>query len=138
MAAFEWVLKQSSHFGKVWVPVVVAQIQSSSGTFKLLHMFVDSGAIVSFVPCSLADELGINLESGRSVRLANVAGGHNDAFVHELTVRLDDDEPAMLVPVAFATREGVPNLLGRLGVFDQRRNEFDPQQRLTRIDPVPA
>jgi hypothetical protein len=101
-------------------------------------MFVDSGAIVSFVPRSFAEELGVDLESGRPVRLANVAGGHNDAFVHDLMMRLDDDEPTMVVPVAIATREGVPSLLGPLGVFDQRRIEFDPQQRLTRIDPAPA
>lgn len=134
MAAFEWRQKESTHFGRVWVPIVVAQFQSASGTFKKLHMFVDSGAVVSFVRRSFAEELGIVLESGRPVRLANAGGASNEAYVHEFLMRLDDTDPPMTVPVAVAVRENVPNLLGRLGVFDRRRIEFDPQMRLTRIE----
>lgn len=134
MAAFEWREKESPHFGRVWVSVIVAEFQSTSGTFKKLHMVVDSGAIVTFVRRSFAEELGVELESGRPNRLANATGGHSEAFVHDLAIRLSDEEPAFDVPVAIAARENVPNLLGRLGVFDRRRIEFEPLTRMTRIE----
>ncbi|HKQ50704.1 MAG TPA: retropepsin-like aspartic protease [Phycisphaerae bacterium] len=134
MAAFEWREKESPHFGRVWVPVIVAEFQAVSGTFTKLHMVVDSGAIATFVRRSFAEELGIELDSGRPVRLANAAGGYSEAFVHELAIRLDRDEPAFKVPVAIATRENVPNLLGRLGVFDRRRITFEPLSRRTLIE----
>lgn len=134
MATFEWHQKESTHFGRVWVPIVIAQFQAPSGRFCRLHMFVDSGAVVSLVRRSMAEELGRDLEAGRPVQLTNAGGASNEAFVHDLTMRLTNEEKPMIVPVAIAVRENVPNLLGRLGVFDRRHIEFDPRQRLTRIE----
>ena len=57
--------------------------------------------------------------------MTSVGEAKTTAYVHELTTRFGDDIE-LEVPFAIATTEAVPNLLGRLGVFDELQIDFDP------------
>ena len=97
-------------------------------------MQVDSGAVVSLLRRSAADLLGVELQSGRKIDLLSIGGSQTDAFVHELKTRFDEGI-VLPVPYAIATTEGVPNLLGRQGVFDRLQMDFDATLQQTRIVP---
>lgn len=134
MASFEWKRKPSSNFGDVWVPAAVIQLQTARGHFRSIEGYLDSGAVITLLRGSVATELGLSLESGRPIVLSNVGGAHTNAFVHHMNLRFAPEDPPVKVPVAYAVSETVPNLIGRLGVFDRFEITFDPSRRETRIN----
>ena len=66
--------------------------------------------------------------------MTSVGGAQTIAFVHELETRFADNI-AYPVPFAISTTETVPNLLGRLKVFDLLQIDFDGTMEETRINP---
>jgi len=64
--------------------------------------------------------------------VASVGGGRTVAYVHRIETRFD---PSILYPVryAIADTENVPNLLGRLDVFDCLQFDFDATFQQTRV-----
>ncbi len=124
-------------FGDVWAPVAVIQLQTARGQFRSIEAYLDSGAVVTLLRRSVAAEFGFVLESGRPIVLSNVGGAHTNAFVHEVNLRFSASNPPVTAPIAFAASEGVPNLIGRLGVFDRFEITFDPIRRETRIELPP-
>jgi hypothetical protein len=80
----------------------------------------------------VADLLGLDLNAGRKVDLAGVGGASTIAYLHNLHTRFDGSL-ILEVPFAIADSETVPNLLGRLGVFDRLQVSFDPCLRETRV-----
>lgn len=125
MPVFDWRLRPTKHFGEVWVPFAQISILGPDGRSQAFAVQIDSGATVSLLRRSVADLLGIDLESGRRIDLTGVGGSRMTAYVHVLETRLDDEWPLFPIPFAIADIETVPNLLGRLGVFDKLQVDFD-------------
>lgn len=134
MPSFDWQRKRSTSFGKVWVPVAEVQFRAVNGVFKPVLMQIGSGAVVSLMRRSMAEEIGLRLEAGRRITLSTVGGSTTQAFVHELTLRFGASGSESMVPVAVADSETVPNLLGRQGVFEVFHIHFDPVAHRTRIE----
>lgn len=133
MPVWKWRRRPTRNFGNVWVPFAQIAIQTTEGRFQSFALQVDSGAMVSLLRRSVADLLGIQLEQGREIRLSGVGGAHTTAFVHDLNIRFDSDIALGPTPFAIAATESVPNLLGRLGVFDRLQVDFDASLTETRI-----
>jgi hypothetical protein len=133
MAVYSWRRRPTRHFGEVWVPFAQVDLQGPDGRFQAFAVQVDSGATVSLLRRSVADLLGIDLESGRRVDLTGIGGGRTTAYVHDLPTRIEEKWPPIEVPFAIATVESTPNLLGRLGVFDQLQVDFDVSLRQTTL-----
>ena len=108
------------------------EIQARDGLFRAFALPVDSGAVVSLLRRSAGELLGIDIAAGRPVELGSIGGGGTKAFVHDFTARLDDTI-TLSIPFAIAPTEDVPNLLGRLGVFDPLQIDFDGTVQETRI-----
>ncbi len=134
MPVYSWRRRSTKHFGAVWVPYAEVEIQGQDNRFQAFAIQVDSGAVVSLLRRSVAELLQIELESGRKVNLAAIAGGKTLAYVHELQTRFGDGIE-LSVPFAIAETESVPNLLGRHAVFDRLQVDFDASLQETRITP---
>jgi len=124
MPVYKWQERPTKHFGTVLVPFAKADLQRCDGRFQSVALQIDSGAVISTLRRSSATLLGLTLEAGRPVDLKSVGGGVTQAFVHEITARFDPSL-TLSVPFAIMTSETVPNLLGRLGVFDVLQLHFD-------------
>jgi len=133
MAVYGWRRLPTKHFGKVWVPLAKIELRDATGQFQAMALQIDSGATVSLLRKSVAVLLGIDLESGRHIDLSGVGGARTSAYVHSIPTRLERNSPSLTVPFAIATVETVPNLLGRLGIFDRLQVEFDASVRETRM-----
>ncbi len=133
MPVWKWRRRPTRNFGNVWVPFAQIAIQTTEGRFQSFALQVDSGAMVSLLRRSVADLLRIQLEQGREIHLSGVGGAHTTAFVHDLNIRFDSDIALGPTPFAIAATESVPNLLGRLGVFDRLQVDFDASLTETRI-----
>jgi hypothetical protein len=134
MSVHKWRRRPTKHFGEVWVPFAQIDIQGADGKFQAFSLQIDSGAVVSLLRRSVADLLGLDLEAGRRIELSGVAGGSTVAHLHELQTRFAD-AIQFAVPFAIASTEHVPNLLGRLGVFDLLQVDFDATLEETSITP---
>ncbi len=119
----------------VWFPIAELELETSNGQFRPLALQIDSGAVVSLLRRSSADLLGVRLESGKRIELASVGDGKTGAYVHHVRTRFNEDFTRD-VRFAIAETEDVPNLLGRLDVFDVLRIVFDPLNRETQVTPT--
>jgi len=113
----KWRARSHRYFGTIHVPIVELEIQSSSGGFFTFSLCIDSGAVVSLLPRSAADVLGLNWSNGRPIQLGGVGEQRVNAMMHELAVRFPNLSE-IAVPFAIADQENVPGLFGRLGLFD--------------------
>ncbi|RMF74061.1 MAG: hypothetical protein D6744_14975 [Planctomycetota bacterium] len=132
MAVFSWRRRTTRHFGEQWVPFAELRLESAEGRWRAFSVQVDTGAVISLLARSAADLLGVQLQSGEPIELAGVGGASRRYFVHQLSARVGD-VPAFPLRIAFAEREEVPNLLGRLDVLDRFQLDFDASLEETRL-----
>ncbi len=132
MPVYKWQERPTKHFGTVLVPFAKAELQRCDGKFQSVALQIDSGAVISTLRRSSATLLGLTLEAGRPVDLKSVGGGVTQAFVHQITARFDPSL-TLSVPFAIMTSETVPNLLGRLGVFELLQLHFDATFQETQL-----
>jgi hypothetical protein len=116
--AFPWHRQMTRHFGEQWIPVAELHVQAASGRWRKFSLRVDSGAVISVLTRSAADLLGIPCESGEEVDLTGIGAGPRRYFVHRVIARIGGMQDFEM-RIAFADREDVPNLLGRLDLIDR-------------------
>ncbi len=108
--------------------------QSGRGSSPTILVEVDTGAAISIAPAGLASDLGLELSSGRPVRLMGV-GGVTLAYVHPLDLSIGGDlYPA--VPVAITTDDSTPFLLGRIGFWSKVAMLFDGLSGTVTLTPL--
>lgn len=134
MLISRWRTRTHRFLGTVVVPIVDLEIEDTRGAFTPFSLCVDSGAVVSLLPATATQYLGLDPEAGRPIELGGVGRFAVRARLHELTFRIG--EASTTAPFAIAASENVPGLLGRLGIFDRFEITFDPRERQTRIAPV--
>lgn len=133
MPVYSWRRRATRHFGNILVPYADISLQGAGGTHYEFALQVDSGATISLLKASAADVLGIRRLSDRRIELSSVAPSKVGAYIHVISTRLNENWPPIAVPYAIADTEDVPNLLGRIGVFDQLQVDFDVSLSETRI-----
>jgi hypothetical protein len=132
MPVFAWRIEPTRHFGEQPVPFASVAVQDQDKRWRTFSLVVDSGAVISLLCRSVADLLGVALETGRRVTLTGVGRGKNEVFVHELSARIGD-WPERPTRFAISSSEDLPNLLGRLDVFDRCQVDFDVSMEETRF-----
>jgi len=134
MPVYKWQRRPTKHFGPVWFPIARLDLEATSGQFHRIALQIDSGAVVSLLRNSMAVLLAVPLESGQKIDLTSVGGASTKAYVH--TIRTQFDERLIgNVRFAIAESEQVPNLLGRLDVFDNLQIDFDSTLAHTILSP---
>ncbi len=134
MNAFAWRRRTTRHFGEQWVPFAEINLQSASGRWHAFSVQVDTGAVISVVPRSAAELLGVDPEKGESIDLAGVGAPPRHYVIHRFNARIGD-MPQFEMRVAVADCEDVPSLLGRLDVLDRFQIDLDVSLEKTRISP---
>jgi predicted aspartyl protease len=127
--SFRWLKRPTRWFGEVDVPIVQIEFECAPRRWQAFAVLLDTGATVSLLRRSAADQLRIRWTEGRLVSLTSVGSAQTSGRLHEISARIDDI--AFTLPVVFAENEHVPNLLGRLGLLDAVAVEFDPGPRHT-------
>lgn len=121
----------SALFGSIWRPVAEVLLEGPNGRFTDLF-YIDSGADITLIP----DEVGIIIGLERKdIQLTQLTGvGGRSIRVHEVKIPLTIGEYIFRSEEAWAIRNHVPLLLGRTGVFDQFKVEFDQKALITRFN----
>lgn len=134
MSAFAWQRRMTRHFGEQWIPFAELHIRSAEGRWRAFSVQVDTGAVITVLPRSAADLLGLSQKVGEPVDLAGVNAPTNPYSVHCVCARLGA-LPELTVRLAVADREDVPSLLGRLDFLDHFRIHLEPSVSETRFFP---
>jgi hypothetical protein len=111
---FEFAKENSSSLGVVYRPIVKVGLIDADGDLFELSMLVDSGADISIFSKRIGDIMGVDVEQGDEKIFRGIVG-ELIAYVHSIQMLIYGRK--VETRVAFAISE-VPNLLGRLDVFD--------------------
>ncbi len=133
MPVFAWRNEPTRHFGEQPIPFASVGIKDPDERWRTFSLLVDSGAVISLLCRSVGELLRVPIESGRRITVTGVGRKENVVFVHQLTARVGDG-PEFPARFAISTSEDVPNLLGRLDVFDRFLIAFNPSRNETRFD----
>jgi hypothetical protein len=110
------------HFGKAINPQITLLIKTVQG-YKQMTFLIDSGAVVSALPKTMAEELGVDLARLPRITIEGFAGQKTFAYRGEMVIKLAQNE--VVIPVVFSENPQASKILGRIGFFDQFNITFD-------------
>ena len=114
------------HFGNAINPQVKLPVKTIKG-FKEMEFLIDSGAVVSALPQTQAEDLGTDLTQLPRITIEGFAGQKTFAYKGEFIIKIGKDE--VIVPVVFSENPQASNILGRIGFFDNFNITFDANQK---------
>ena len=126
LAVFKYYSDKTGFF-----PIIPLLILTKNKKLKI-NALIDSGATISVFKEEIAEQLGIEVESGQKITLGGV-GGRIVGFIHKLKVRIADKE--LICPVVFSHEYLVSlNLLGRSVFFEKFKIIFEENKKILRLE----
>lgn len=110
-------------------PAVRISFFSKDNEKLSLFLIVDSGAIISALPKSDAEVLGIQPENGFPLSISGIGGERLNGWRHEIMGYLKDR--MIQLPVVFIDNEFAPRVLGRAGIFNHFTIIFEEEKQRT-------
>ena len=96
-----------------------------------INALIDSGATISVFKEEIAEQLGIEVESGEKITLGGV-GGRIVGYIHKLRINIANKE--FVCPVVFSHEYFVSlNLLGRSGFFEKFKIIFEENKKILKL-----
>lgn len=114
------------HFGNAINPQIKLPVKTITG-YEEHQFLIDSGAVVSALPKTLAYDLGADLTQLPRITIEGFAGQKTFAYKGEFTVVIGSEE--VTIPVVFSENAGASNILGRVGFFDRFNIMFDAESQ---------
>ncbi len=117
--------------GEGYFPVIPFYVSAGGKQLKL-RALIDSGATISVFKDEVAEQLEIEIESGKEIYLGGV-GGRIKGYIHELNLEIVGKK--LFCPVVFSREYLVSfNLLGREAVFNQFKIIFEEKKKLLKLE----
>ncbi len=114
------------HFGNAINPQVTLPVKTITG-YREVEFLIDSGAVVSALPKTMAEELGVDLTNLPRITIEGFAGQKTFAYKGEFVIKIGAEE--VNIPVVFSENPQTNNILGRIGFFDEFNVEFDAKSQ---------
>lgn len=111
--------------GFSYLPIAEVDIRFARRSVRI-EMTVDSGADLVMIPRYVGHDLGMILRKSPVRNLAGIGGGVPYVLKR---VRLGIGSIGLSARIAWAQRDDVPALLGRMDVFDRLHITFDGKRR---------
>jgi hypothetical protein len=120
--------------GGRYSPVISAGL-CVEGRWRVVELYVDSGAFYTLIHPQLAADCGLNFKKGRKVLVQVGDGSLIPIFLHKLPMQIGGKR--FVATVGFSERLGVRfNLLGRQDVFEQFKISFHEKRKVISFQPV--
>jgi hypothetical protein len=119
--------------GQIFKPVLRVTI-TGPGRGVDVWMLLDSGADISFIPYSVGEAIGLNLDPANRSEVEGIGEGTVPYILSYVKLAIGDVEfPAR---IGWALIEEVPLLLGRLDVFQKFSIEFREFENKIIVNPA--
>ena len=110
---------------KRWIKRPMLQLTLFNGVrHQQVVCLLDSGADECLFHASIAESLGIDVESGRRKEFAGIAGSI-EAYMHPVEIQVQSFPERVKIEVAFTESEGVHAILGQAGFFENFKICFE-------------
>lgn len=129
----KWHPDVSEDGAVIYRPRLRGWLRLKDGRLGAYRFLVDSGADISLAPRQLARDIGLPWQQGKRVVLTGISQRTVCRVlgrVFEVDILIDGLDAPITIPVCFASVDA-PLLLGREGLFDRLRVEFDKRNRRT-------
>lgn len=114
------------NFGFVQDPRLTLPLKTGAG-YKDTTFLLDSGAVVSTLPLTAAQDTGVDLTRAKRIALQGFSGVPTFAYLDKITVRIGSKDYEF--PASFTESATTTYILGRKGFFDDFSILFDHEQR---------
>jgi hypothetical protein len=119
--------------GQIFKPILRVKITGPSRSVETL-MLLDSGADISFIPYSIGEAIGLEVDIANRSEVRGIGEGSVPYILANVILSIGDIEiPAR---IGWALIEEVPLLLGRLDVFQQFSIEFREFENKIIVNPA--
>jgi len=113
MVEFEYREEESGIFGRVFRPVITAEVKGKD-EWKTFIGYVDSGADISIAPKSFGKALGLPLSKNLK-EVKGIGDARVPISIHKVDMKIGN--VVLKVNFAIALIEKIPYVLGRADVF---------------------
>ena len=123
--------KKRNAFGVIAEPIIRIPVLTRYG-YQNFDFLVDTGADVSILPVSVAEDLDISLDDCPEIKLRGIGENAVTAYIGKMTVKI------LAVPVAITcafSEKGILFLLGRKDIFSRFSILFDNARNVVRFNP---
>lgn len=131
MIDFSWREELSESFGKIKRPTAEIFVKDKNNNWRALTMYIDSGADASVINRSYAELFGHNVKAGKRIRMKGFGEEEINAYLHTMKFLIGRHE--VEVRVAVAENDKVPNVLGRIDIFNVFEVQFKNINECTRF-----
>jgi predicted aspartyl protease len=127
----EFPLKwKSTQLGAIADPVILIPVLTKYG-YQNFDFLVDTGADCSIMPCSVTEDLDIELSSLPRMRFSGIEGRSVLAYITKITVKITNTP--IEITCALSTNEKSPFILGRKDIFSHFNISFNNKNKLIRF-----
>jgi hypothetical protein len=119
--------------GQIFKPILRVKITGPSRSVEAL-MLLDSGADISFIPYSIGEAIGLEIDFAKRSEVRGIGEGSVPYILANITLSIGDIE--IPVRIGWALIEEVPLLLGRLDIFQQLSIEFREFENKIIVNPA--
>jgi hypothetical protein len=113
MFEFDYREEKSGIFGKIFRPVVSAEVKAN-GEWQPFIGYIDSGADISIVPRSFGEALGLDLSKNLK-EVKGIGEARVPISIHKVDMKIGN--VVLKVRFAITLIEKIPYILGRSDVF---------------------
>ncbi len=123
--------KYRAHLQNQFFPIIPFTIfTEKSNKFDTVAL-IDSGATISIFKTEVAQQIGIEIKTGKEIELDGV-GGKIKGYVHNLKIEVSGKN--LTIPVVFSNDYLVSfNLLGRSSFFENFKIIFDEKNKIVEL-----
>ncbi len=118
--------EKRTRFGLLPDPKITISIRTQNGYFPY-RFLLDTGADVSMVPFSMAEDLGIDLSRCPTDECSGIEG--RPLLVYHTTIAVRVGHVDLSLPCLISESDSTPFLLGRAGLFARFDIGFDNQRK---------
>ena len=128
---------QYTDFGIARMPLVFVEFSNPADSLKRREVFslVDSGAAATLINAQYAQELGIDLQSGKRIPFQGIKGTPAIGYEHLIKIRLTHDSREVTVPCYFMPDLQISALLGQAGFFENYKVLFEHYKKRFELTP---
>ena len=118
--------EKRTRFGLLPDPKITIHVRTTSG-YLPYRFLLDTGADVSMVPLSMAEDLGIDLARCPADQCSGIEGRPLRVYHASIAVRIGHVE--LSLPCLISETDTTPFLLGRAGLFARFTITFDTRRK---------
>ncbi len=121
MIEFPFEARYLERFGQILKPIIPVTLIGPKRSVNIF-MLLDSGADISFIPYSVGETIGLELNLANRREVQGIGEGSVPYILSQVRLKIADAE--ISARIGWSLIEEVPFILGRLDVFQNFSIEF--------------